>query len=349
MKKILIDCERLKYPNTGLHTFCSELGRALIHQKKKELDYTFYVPPSSVNYFGTEINYKIFNPLHKLYIPNTDKYNVWHKTHQGSPYQPYNAKTKIVYTVHDLNFLVEKKHSVNKIKSYLNKIQQNINRADVITCISDFAKQQVLDNIHVENKEIVTIYNGVSVNEFPDFNSPKFLPKKPFLFTLGTVLPKKNFHVLPCLLQHNDFDLIIAGNLSRPEYIEKIKQEAKLFGVENRVHIIGSINEKEKYWYYKNCEAFVFPSLAEGFGIPAIEAMLFGKPVFLSSLTSLPEIGGKVAYYFNNFSVENMQAVLDNGLTHYKNLTDTKTIIAHAQQFTWEKAAQAYQKIYLSL
>ena len=54
--------------------------------------------------------------------------------------------------------------------------------------------------------------------------------------------------------------------------------------------------------FLRGASVSIYPSAAEGFGIPAIEAMLFGKPVFLSSLTSLPEIGGKVAYYFNNFS-----------------------------------------------
>lgn len=349
MKKILIDCERLKYPNTGLYTYCTELANALINHKTKGIEYTLYVPKGKESIFKGYQPIKSHSSFHKFYIPNTSEYDVWHTTYQGSRYRPHNSKTKIIYTIHDLNFLIEKKDYPTKIASYLTKIQTAIDKASVVTCISEFVKYDVLKHLNLKGKEIQVIYNGVSVNEFPDFNTPKFLPKKPFLFTLGTVLPKKNFHVLPCLLQYNNFDLVIAGNLSSPEYVEKIKQEAKLFGVEQRVHIIGSINEKEKYWYYKNCEAFVFPSLAEGFGIPAIEAMLFGKPVFLSKLTSLPEIGGQMAYYFDDFFSKNMQAVLNNGLEHYKNLADTSKIRTHAQQFTWEKAALKYIELYQKL
>ena len=57
----------------------------------------------------------------------------------------------------------------------------------------------------------------------------------------------------------------------------------------DRVIIAGPVSADDKNWYYANCEAFAFPSLAEGFGLPVIEAMNHGKPVFLSRLTALPE------------------------------------------------------------
>jgi len=62
------------------------------------------------------------------------------------------------------------------------------------------------------------------------------------------------------------------------------------------VSLLGTISESDKIFYYKNCLAFAFPSLREGFGFPVLEAMTFGKPVFLSNKTSLPEIGGSHAF-----------------------------------------------------
>lgn len=349
MKNVLIDCERLKYPNTGLHTFCTELAQALLKNKATEIDYTFYVPKNKEAVFGSNTSYKKHHPLHKIYIPKTTDFDVWHTTYQGSRYKPYNSNTKIIYTIHDLNFLIEKKDHPSKIKTYLQKIQRDINRAEVITCISEYVKTDVLKHLNLNGKEIHVIYNGVHVSEFPEFNQPNYLPNKPFLFSIGTVLPKKNFHVLPCLLVNTDYELIIAGNHSSPAYIEQIKAEAQKHNVLDRVHIIGSITDAEKYWYYKNCKAFVFPSIAEGFGLPAIEAMYFQKPVFLSNHTSLPEIGGDVAFYYESFEANDMQQTLANGISVYDSKSSHEYIKNHAEKFTWEKAAHAYQNIYLRL
>jgi len=76
----------------------------------------------------------------------------------------------------------------------------------------------------------------------------------------------------------------------------------------------GKINAEEKQYYLQNCSAFVFPSLLEGFGIPPIEAMRFGKPIFLSKLTSLPEIGGDKAFYWDTFDAKDMATIFTNGM-----------------------------------
>jgi glycosyltransferase involved in cell wall biosynthesis len=115
------------------------------------------------------------------------------------------------------------------------------------------------------------------------------------------------------------------------------------------VKLLGPVSAENKYWYLKNCSAFLFPSLAEGFGIPPIEAMHFGKPVFLSTKTSLPEIGGQYAYYFDDFNPENMCKVFDAGMKHYSQTNPKSLIIRHADQFNWEKSAKAYRKVYESV
>ena len=115
------------------------------------------------------------------------------------------------------------------------------------------------------------------------------------------------------LLKDNDYELIIAGNISN--YFERILEEARKWNVEDRVNIIGPISEGLKHWYLKNCLAFAFPSIAEGFGLPVVEAMYYGKPIFLSSYTSLPEVGGDLATYFNKeFDPEGMRLEFIEGM-----------------------------------
>ena len=154
---------------------------------------------------------------------------------------------------------------------------------------------------------------------------------------MATVLPKKNFHVLPCLLKGTDLELVIAGNKS--DYVNVILEEARKYGVEERV----------KHWYLKNCKAFVFPSIAEGFGLPVLEAMAYGKPVFLSRHTCLPEIGGDYAYYFNmDFDRELMQVEFKRGLEDYYGDVSRKAeeIKEYANRFSWENTARLYLRIY---
>ncbi len=77
--------------------------------------------------------------------------------------------------------------------------------------------------------------------------------------------------------------------------------------MQNRVFLTGKVDDIAKQFYLSKCHAFVFPSIREGFGLPPIEAMHFGKPIFLSNKTSLPEIGGEHCYYWDNFDPEYMK------------------------------------------
>lgn len=150
----------------------------------------------------------------------------------------------------------------------LRKMQRIVNKADYIVTISEATRKDLLEHIDIKGKPIEVIYNGRNIYT-GDYVQPAEVPQRPFLFTVGTVLPKKNFHVLPCLLQGNDYELIIAG--VRSDYEDRIMQEATRLGVKDRVKIIGTIPEDEKHWYLLHCKAFLFPSIAEGFGLPVIE------------------------------------------------------------------------------
>ncbi len=81
--------------------------------------------------------------------------------------------------------------------------------------------------------------------------------------------------------------------------------------------------------------------------MPVIEAMSLGKPVFLSRLTSLPEVGGTEAFYFDDFSAQNMRKTFEEGMANYlKNPEKAERIKEWAKQFTWENAAAEYLNLY---
>ncbi len=339
---IIVDVERMKHPFTGLYFYCKNLAINLNKYHNDKFYFHFFTYPK-VKFPGflNKINRSHFD---KFYLIKPKKYQLWHATWQDTKYVPKNDM-KFVYTIHDLNFLYTDKPDSKK-KKLLQAVQEKIDRADAITVISNFVKKDIEKHLDTRGKDIHIIYNGVEVNEYPYFDEPGYRPHKKFLFSVGTVLYKKHFHVLPRLLVGNDFELVIGGIHPDKSYIEQIWKEAEKFGVKNRVYLTGPVSDEEKYWYIKHAEAFLFPSISEGFGLPPIEAMRLGKPVFLSTFTSLPEIGGDKAYYFENFEPEHMQTVLKKGLEDYYKHNRKDEIIEWSNQFTWEKATREYIKVY---
>jgi glycosyltransferase involved in cell wall biosynthesis len=345
MSNILVDLHRTGgNAYNGLYHFCYQLGRQLAVEACPDMHLHFYVPKAQRDVFGNHVDYVNQYSLHKYYHPGTNRFDVWHIATTLSWYRPFGSKTKNIYTIHDLNFLNEEEYSPQRRKRYLSLIQQRIDRADYLTFISEFALKQTRENLEIKNIPHSIIYNGCNIpGKISD--QPGYTPGKPFLFSIGQFHSRKNFHVLPALLPGNDYELIIAGLNDFP-YTQKVMEEAKQLKVSDRIKLVGAVPDEEKFWYYKNCEAFVFPSIGEGFGLPVLEAMYFGKPVFLSRSTSLPEIGGDAAYYFDDFDQQHMRSVFEKGMQHYRQQHPQQAIIKRAKKFSWKNAADEYINVY---
>jgi glycosyltransferase involved in cell wall biosynthesis len=345
-KSIVFDCERMKYPHTGLYHFCLHLSGALIRADTKER-LCLYGPSSIEDIFGSGQCYLRQKPLHKFFFPSTNNIALWHCTHQSSGYFPFGRKVKKLLTIHDLNYLNDEGKAPDKKERYRKAVQKKIDAADHIAAISQFTLNELSAVFDLKGKPSSVIYNGCNIRAISDTAAPSMAPARPFLFTIGTITEKKNFHVLPSLLANNDFLLVIAGITQSASYKEKIIEAAMKCGVEDRVIFAGPVSENDKQWYFKNCSAFVFPSIAEGFGLPVVEAMYFGKPVLLSTFTSLPEIGGAAAYYFNSFDPDEMQDTLIKSLHDYESDPGRKQLIRErAGFFNWDAAALQYREIY---
>lgn len=351
MKQIVFDCERMKYSNTGLYHYCLNLGlhlQELTNSNTEQI--SFYTPPAVKHIFGSTEKNITQNFLHKFYMPSLKKYDIWHVTHQDSAYMPVrNQKIKVVLTIHDLNFLYDPGKSNAKKHKYLRRVQQLINRADAIVCISEYCRKDVLANCYIGGKPLHVIYNGTNTLMEPDLFRHSYKPEKPFLFSLGVITRKKNFHTLLPLLQNNEMELIIAGRQDDTDYFNYINNMARRMGVQNNFRMLGQISEKEKAWYLKNCYAFALPSISEGFGAPVAEAMAFGKPLFLSDRTALPEIGSNVAFYFPDFNAKQMQNTFSTGMRDYRVFKMYDAIKKRGTDFCWNKSAREYLEVYRSL
>ncbi len=342
--RVLVTLDSMRYPNTGLYSFGKSLARALLnHNTQFDLDYFLY-PGSNTGFEAEEVHKTYLKKYNKFFFINSNKVDLFHFTDQFSRLKPKKVHSgKMILTIHDIN-QVHENLSPEKLKLYLKKLGERINKCERIVTISNFTAKDVLHYYpHIAHK-ISVIYNGADKLVLKDYHAPAYVPKNPFLFTIGIVSAKKNAHVLPALLDGNDLELVIAG-INTP-YKADVMAQAKKHGCEERVKITGPISDDDRAWYYKNCEAFVFPSIAEGFGLPLIEAMHFGKPVFCSTRTSLPEIGGDAAYYFDNFDGDAMQQVFKNSIADFKGNNRSAKVMAHAEKFNWDNTAIQYLRLY---
>ena len=143
--------------------------------------------------------------------------------------------------------------------------------------------------------------------------------------------------------------LYIAGNDST-EYADKIRNRIKQESIKN-ITLLGIVTQEEKVWLYQHCEAFVFPSLFEGFGLPVIEAMLFKKPVISSSNTSLTEICDQHATFFpKDFNPEESKSRILDTIQKYENNSDfSENVYKYALSFDYQKHMEEYLSLYKSL
>ena len=226
-------------------------------------------------------------------------------------------------------------------------MQKLVNQASAVTVISKFTKGVVEQHLDLGDTPIEVIYNGLCTDADIDGVRPDDLPEGEFLFTIGVVRRKKNFHVLVDFISRLDgLNLVIAGN-TKDAYAEEILERARALGIADRVIIAGEIEDSYKVWLFRNCKAFVFPSLYEGFGLPILESMSFGKPTFCAARSSLPEIGGDNVVYWENFDAEYMADVYRRGMHEIDQDPDRLNKLKYrAGEFSWKNAARQYAQCY---
>lgn len=353
MKTVFLETHNTKNQFSGFGQFNAHLLRAL--KKVNDPDIQFVIHDNKMSALKKELGnfykYKHYFGFRRYkwgYVRK--KYDLWHSLNQNTKIEPYH-NIPYLLTVHDVNFIDEISSDLNHPRNLLFK--EKIERSSAITYISEFARNSTHQYFDIPNIPEYVIYNGNPMESLSDLSNykPETQISGKYLFTIGDFLERKNFHLLVEMIHFlPDFKLIIAGNNSRP-YAEKVRETISQLKLENRVILAGRISEEEKQYHLKMCTAFVFPSLREGFGLPPIEAMRFGTPVFLANTTSLPEIGGKHAFYWNTFEPKEMADEIVNGLAIFeKNQSEyQENLKKQALSFNWEKAAQEYLEVYKSI
>lgn len=261
-----------------------------------------------------------------------------------------NKKVKNVVTVHD--FVYERYDS--GIRKHIHLLQKTraLNAADIIICVSENTKQDLLDfHPHLSSKEIKVIHNGVGNDFFiidSLFNETKVTYKNPFLLYVGGRNTHKNFTAVLDILKtatasYFDMELIVVGGGAFSDYEMKLIKELDLT---KKIRHLGQVGNAKLNELYNLAYAFIYPSFYEGFGIPPLEAMASGCPVICSNVSSIPEVVGEGGLLFNPLepkSVEEYLIKLQD--KEYRQVVISKGI-DRAKMFSWEKTGQETLKLY---
>jgi glycosyltransferase involved in cell wall biosynthesis len=365
---VAIDLEKLRHINTGLGRFSLHLAQELLSLAPGRFEPVFFLPDGCERSFPDggferigvaewkkEWLRRFARPFLQPLLPRSD-IALWHTTHQAAKYLPLDSRIPMLLTIHDLNFLHDDAGNVAQLplsgrhRRKLAAVQRLVDRACAVATDSTYVADEVTAFLDVGERPVHVIPLGLAEPPQASATRPSFLSPGPFFLTVGNCLPHKNFRVLVGMIDAMpEARLVIAGKKATP-YGAWIEQEISARGLESRVFMPGEVSDGDRQWLYENCEAFLFPSLAEGFGFPVLEAMQCGKLVFMARCTSLPEIAGEHGFFFESFDPQGMANVVRAGLgTRAANVGWAEKVREHTLTFSWAETARRYAALYETL
>lgn len=275
---------------------------------------------------------------------------------------PTLPKTKTIVTVHDLSFVRVSDTASPKLKRYLDKIvPYSVNKATHVIADSQATKDDLIDLYDVPLNKITVLLSGIDSRYHIIHNSGGYLtirskyniPDVPYIFSIGTIQPRKNYSRLIKALKilrdsGYDLHLVIAGGKGWLE--DEMYQTLDETQLHKVVHLIGFADDADVAKLYNAAECVAFPSLYEGFGFPVLESMACGTPVLTSNVSSLPEVAGEAAIMVDPYDIEaiaeGLRRIIDDSELRE---TLVKRGLQQASRFTWENSAINLLKIYKSV
>ncbi|MBI3970141.1 MAG: glycosyltransferase family 4 protein [Chloroflexi bacterium] len=267
---------------------------------------------------------------------------------------PPLARARSVVTVHDLSFLTHPQTHFPPLRAYLERaVPGAVRRADRVLADSEQTKRD-LQSFYAVPAEKIAVVHAAADPTFrrveDDARRREALKRRgidrPYLFSVGTIQPRKNLPVLFDVLRQLPDDVILV-HAGRPGWLyEPIFDALERSGVKDRVRFVEGAGDTEVAALYSGALAFVFPSLYEGFGMPCLEAMACGTPVIASNAGSVPEVVGDAGILVDPMD----SAGIADGI---RRLADDhgfrRSLVerghAHVGRFSWEASARQLRSL----
>ncbi len=363
--RISIDLRKLH--DYGIGTYIRNL---VIHLARtdKDTDYVLLCRPQDKGFVESlGENFRALSQTDPLYsmreqlrIPaqlRRAKVDVFHAPHYTLPFTtPCNS----VVTIHDCIHLLFPQYLPSRVAYIYARTALWIaaNRSSRVLTVSEASKKDILSFFNIDPEKITVIPNGIDGQFMIEPSTEaiarvqeRYQLKSPFLLYVGNVKPHKNLERLIDAFFKLRKDgltnltlLIIGDEITK---YTTIRRTVHRYQLHKYVRFLGFVPSDTLSILYRLADAFVFPSLYEGFGLPPLEAMASGTPVVTSNVSSLPEVVGNAAVLVDPYDVNSIangiQTILEDPLYREKL---TKNGLERAKHYSWERSVAKVKQIY---
>ncbi len=356
--KIFIDAHVFDYGFQGTTSYIQGIYTEMI--KNKAIDFYFAAaqPEKLKAIFGTSANvyylkYRSTNKFYRLLIDIPlliKKHRIDYAHFQYVT--PFFKNTKFIVTLHDLLFLEfpDQFPFLYKLKNRF-LFKQSAKKSDIVLTVSEYSKKNIekyfdLNRIYIAPNAVQPVYfEKYDKEEYRNTILNKYGFKNYFLY-VSRIEPRKNHHTLVDVFfennYYNDYDLVFIGSKSiNYKALEQVLSQLPE-AVKKKIHFFENVSNEDLMLFLRGASLFVYPSLAEGFGIPPLEAVATLTPTACANTTAMQDFYFLNENAFNPLDKKDMNEKINIALND-RDLLYKKNELLH--RYNWQLSAQIVEKL----
>lgn len=369
MAKIGIDCRIWGVKHGGIGRYTQELVFNLQEIDRKNV-YVLFCRKKDLDEIKTADNFKKvladirhYSFAEQLRLPkifSREKLDLLHVPHFNVPVL---YKGKFVTTIHDVLW-----HDIRGLQvttlpapaylfkyfAYRGVVRNTVKRAQKIIVPSNSVRKDLISRFSLQADKVVTTYEGASARVLKKYPKESVLKKygvkAPYILYVGSLYPHKNVEGVARALKTMASPPQLVVICGRTVFWQRFKNFLEKIKALDLVNLVGFVPDSELGPFYNASEAYIFPSLSEGFGLPGLEAMAYDTPVLASNIPVLKEVYDNAALFFDPKDIKDIADKIKDILVNQK-LKDEliKAGTYRVKQFSWRKMAQETLKVYQSV
>lgn len=365
--RIAIDARGINwYSGTGIGTYTENVLKNLLNIDKDNFYQLYWCGENYSSYEKPNTNMVICSKKHQRFFQEhffpinlkSENIDLYHIPQNGIGLSP-NIKCKKIVTIHDLiPYIMPETVGRGYLLKFLKEMPMIIDETMGIITVSEYSKKDILRFFPIdENKVYVTPlaadvkYKPLDKENCKNIIKEKYGVDKPFLLYIGGFSERKNVRGLITsfakLMKNSkiEYNLVIVGSY-RDASQELVKLKDSL-NMDKYIKFTGFAPDEDLPIYYNACEAFVYPSFYEGFGLPPLEAMNCGTPVITTNVTSIPEVVGDGGLIINPYNEKDLQHAMELILgSETLRKEYSRLALERAKLFSWEITAKNTLAVY---
>ncbi|MBE6062278.1 MAG: glycosyltransferase family 4 protein [Clostridium butyricum] len=358
------------YHGTGIGTYTDNLISQMININSQD-EFTLFCSPKYNQDYKKDNTHIIFSSgkhgsfYEKHYFPNNmlkNNIDLYHIPQNGIGFE-FNQKLTTVVTIHDLiPYIMPETVGQGYLQRFLRDMPNIISNSDAILTVSEYSKKDILKffSFYPEEKIFVTplaannTFKPLDKKYCKSFVNKTYNIDTPYILYLGGFSSRKNaFGIIKAFNKvykslNKPYKLLLGGSLK--DEGNKIFKYVKNNNLDDKIIFCGYVEDDMLPILYSGCDAFIYPSFYEGFGLPPLEAMSCKAPVITSNISSIPEVTDDAALLINPYKDDELEASIVTLLNDsYLQLEYSEKGYKRSLEFSWKNTAEKTLDAYKSI